>query len=321
MAYPTVSAPYGLKPINLIGGQVFAGSTRMFPIASGYNTSIFYGDIVELTTDGTIVKNNTTSGTSATAGIVGVFLGCEYSNTGGPIYGKNRFQYWQAGTTASDAVAYICDDPDAIFQAAICSTGTTLAYAGQWAVGKNVGVLQNTGSTSTGDSALAVGGAAPAAAAAIMRVVGIVPASAVSTTASGTTSGSSTTVTLAAANSNIGFSVALGLLGARLYYLQVAQHDQFAVRSASNYQRDEVVRDAVLHNLARLGETTKFIPQSVQDRHPEVPWVLLRDIRNTVAHDYFGIEPGLIWHTARVDLPALRPALQALADGHDTDSG
>ncbi|ALW88574.1 penicillin-binding transpeptidase domain-containing protein [Deinococcus actinosclerus] len=40
----------------------------------------------------------------------------------------------------------------------------------------------------------------------------------------------------------LGFSVALGLLGARLYYLQVAQHDQFAVRSASNYQRDEVVR-------------------------------------------------------------------------------
>lgn len=85
--------------------------------------------------------------------------------------------------------------------------------------------------------------------------------------------------------------------------------------SLTTFERDEVVRDAVLHNLARLGETTKFIPQSVQDRHPEVPWVLLRDIRNTVAHDYFGIEAGLIWHTACVDLPALRPALQTLADG------
>ena len=35
MAYPTVSAPYGLKPINLIGGQVFAGATRQRRIASG----------------------------------------------------------------------------------------------------------------------------------------------------------------------------------------------------------------------------------------------------------------------------------------------
>jgi hypothetical protein len=118
----------------LIGGQVFAGSTRMFPIANGYSTSIFYGDLVELTTDGTIVKNGTTSGASATAGIVGVFLGCEYSSTGGPIFGKNRFQYWLASTAANDAVAYVSDDPDAIYQAALCSTGTTLAYAGQWAV-------------------------------------------------------------------------------------------------------------------------------------------------------------------------------------------
>jgi hypothetical protein len=28
MAYPTVSKPYGLQPVNLIGGQVFAGATR-----------------------------------------------------------------------------------------------------------------------------------------------------------------------------------------------------------------------------------------------------------------------------------------------------
>ena len=41
MAYPTVSAPYGLKPINLIGGQVFAGSTRELPIQYGYATNIF----------------------------------------------------------------------------------------------------------------------------------------------------------------------------------------------------------------------------------------------------------------------------------------
>ena len=56
MAYPTVSAPYGLKPINLIGGQVFAGSTRLIPIASGSGTSIFYGDVIHLNTGGTLSK-------------------------------------------------------------------------------------------------------------------------------------------------------------------------------------------------------------------------------------------------------------------------
>ena len=46
MAYPTVSAPYGFKPVNLIGGQVYAGSTRNLPIAYNYGTAIYYGDYV-----------------------------------------------------------------------------------------------------------------------------------------------------------------------------------------------------------------------------------------------------------------------------------
>jgi hypothetical protein len=44
MAYPTVDKPYGLKPVNLIGGQVFAGATRQMEIAttaSGYATRHF----------------------------------------------------------------------------------------------------------------------------------------------------------------------------------------------------------------------------------------------------------------------------------------
>ena len=48
MAYPSVSSPYGLLPVNLIGGQVFAGSTRLMAIAKNSSTAIFYGDVVTL---------------------------------------------------------------------------------------------------------------------------------------------------------------------------------------------------------------------------------------------------------------------------------
>ena len=41
MAWPTISGPYGLKPVNKLGGTPFAGATRHFAIASGYNTNIF----------------------------------------------------------------------------------------------------------------------------------------------------------------------------------------------------------------------------------------------------------------------------------------
>ena len=61
MAWPTISGPYGLKPVNKLGGTPFAGATRHFAIASGYNTNIFNGDVVKLLSDGTIARDAITT--------------------------------------------------------------------------------------------------------------------------------------------------------------------------------------------------------------------------------------------------------------------
>jgi hypothetical protein len=78
MAYPVVNAPYGLKPINLIGGQVFAGSTREYPIPYGYATSIFYGDLVG--SEPWQCSSACLSSTGTVGTVTGVFLGCSYTN-------------------------------------------------------------------------------------------------------------------------------------------------------------------------------------------------------------------------------------------------
>jgi len=146
------AAPYGLRPINLIGGQVFAGSTRQIKIASAYNTNIFFGDIVAIATDGTIVKVAKTGADGTTnafpAGVVGVFMGCTYTDP--TLKYKLNAQYWPANTVAADAMAYVCDDPDALFQ---IQADDTLA---QTALGANFAVVQTAGSTTTGDSKVAL---------------------------------------------------------------------------------------------------------------------------------------------------------------------
>jgi hypothetical protein len=196
MAYPTVAAPYGLEPVNLIGGQQFAGQTREIPIASAYNTNIFNGDVVKINSAGTIEKDTGTT----TATPVGVFLGVSYTS---PSTKQKLFaQSWPAGTVASDAVAYVQDDPDLLMKAVAVSGTTVVTFAGEAMVGKNAAFVQNGGSTTTGDSAVAVTDFATTASLPA-RVVAIVPDSAVTTSAVGSTSGSSTTVTLTAANSNI----------------------------------------------------------------------------------------------------------------------
>jgi len=170
MAYPTVSKPYGLRPINLIGGQPYAGSTRLMSIANGYGTDIFYGDVVKRVANGTVEKD---SGTS-TATPVGIFMGCTYTN---PTTKQKQFaQNWPAGTQATDAQAYVVDDPDVLFKMAAVSATTTVAFYGPDVVGANAALVQNSGSNTTGDSAIGLDGASIATTASLpIRIVDIVP--------------------------------------------------------------------------------------------------------------------------------------------------
>lgn len=193
MAYPTVSAPYGLKPINLIGGQVFAGSTRTYPIQNAYATAIFYGDCVKVVR-GFVTRVAVTDSTTSSNAVTGVFLGCSYTS---PTTKQKMFsQYWPAATAAGDAEAYICDDPDAVYKSAVCSATTVMASANQAIVGCNVGSIDNTGSTATGDSKNAILAPADTPVTTILpfRIVGLVKETAYSFTATG--SSSTTTLTL-----------------------------------------------------------------------------------------------------------------------------
>lgn len=191
MTYPSVSGPYGFRPVNLIGAQVFAGGTRQLPIQYGYATNIFYGDLVNLSR-GTIVDNADTTDSTGT-GIVGVFLGCTFTN---PTTKQKQFsQYWPAGTQAGDATAYVCDDPDTVFKAVMCSSGTTVASGAIPSIGQNYGLIQNSGNVNTGDSAVGLLWSASTTSADLAaRVVGLVPETAITTSATG--SSSSTTITL-----------------------------------------------------------------------------------------------------------------------------
>jgi len=153
MAYPTVSAPYGLKPVNLIGGQVFAGATRQMQIASGYATNIFYGDLVKRIADGTIEKDTGT----ATATPCGVFLGVSFTNAStGQVQQQQFYPASQQIKSGTQIFAVVADDPDTLFQVVSCSSGTTVAAMGISAIGNNIELIQNAGSTTTGNSAVAI---------------------------------------------------------------------------------------------------------------------------------------------------------------------
>ena len=144
------ATPYGLKPVNEIGGLPYAGSTRQIKIASGYASNIFYGQVVSIVAAGTVevVTTNGNNSTPFPAGTVGVFVGCTYTN---PTTSQLTFaQYFPSGTVASDAKAYVVDDYNTLFQvqAAGSLAQATLGSNAQL----NAVQSTSTGSTLTGNS-------------------------------------------------------------------------------------------------------------------------------------------------------------------------
>ena len=149
----STESPYGLKAVNHVGGTPYAGSTRLLPIASEYNTNLYNGTIVQIGTDGTIqlMPSIGSAADPFDAGTIGVFVGCTYSD---PVTSVLTFnQYWPAGTAAADAKAYVVDDPDVVFMvqadAAVVQTG----------LGGNIPLAEvqsgTTGSTVNGNSDIA----------------------------------------------------------------------------------------------------------------------------------------------------------------------
>ena len=172
MAYPTIDKTYGFKPVNRLDGLPYAGAIRQIPIAPAYATAILNGDTVKVDTNGYIVAASTTN----SGAIVGVLVGCSYINSmSQPTYG----QAYPAATSTSTnmAMAFVVDDPSAVFR--VCATvggSTTPTAYSRSIVGSNVSLVANVGSATTGDSYYGIDGSTADTTNTLpVRVVDVIP--------------------------------------------------------------------------------------------------------------------------------------------------
>ena len=177
--------PTGFLPVNLLGGRVYSGATRSIPIASGYAQNIGFGDLVTVSSDGVITRVDTSSGakTAFAAAPVGIFVGCSYTD---PTLKYKLFdQNWTSGTVASDAVAVVVDDPDAVFEVTLTNgSGTqyTASAATQSNVGNNIGYYQPSTLVNAAGNSTVSGNLASANTTSTLplRIIAVVPESALS---------------------------------------------------------------------------------------------------------------------------------------------
>ena len=176
----TFSGPYGLKPINLIGGQAFNGGViREIPLTVNNTAAIYNGDLVQLGAASagqpTVV---TATPTTSSVGLTGVCVGVRYQLSGQQLGYPLYAQYLPAGAINAgytNIFIRIMDDPDCLFQ--VQSLGSITAAS----IGKTIalanftgGTSSTTGNTSTGNSVVALASSAANTSALACKIVDLV---------------------------------------------------------------------------------------------------------------------------------------------------
>lgn len=87
------------------------------------------------------------------------------------------------------------------------------------------------------------------------------------------------------------------------------------LRDVEALHRNQQVQDAIVRNIEIIGEAARNIQKMDADfvsKHPELPWIEMRGMRNKVIHNYFDIDWQVIWSTVNDDLPRLKREIDAL---------
>jgi hypothetical protein len=166
MAYPTVSAPYGFKPINRFDGMPYAGATQLYPVTSGQ--AVYNGQVVQFVNGGTISPVADIHGTINT---VGVCVGVQYVNSSGQTV---QAQYAPASGVSS-VYAYVVNDPAAVFKVAVTGNNQTITPVAGTVLNTNVQGVTGTGDPVTGDINSSIDGTTAGTGATYpFRIVGLV---------------------------------------------------------------------------------------------------------------------------------------------------
>jgi len=79
-----------------------------------------------------------------------------------------------------------------------------------------------------------------------------------------------------------------------------------------NFTEDRKTYSATLREFIVIGEAIQHIPQSVRNKASSIDWRLIKDFRNFIVHEYFGIDPRIVWDAVNLEVPILKKEIEKL---------
>lgn len=85
-------------------------------------------------------------------------------------------------------------------------------------------------------------------------------------------------------------------------YLKGVTYEQFT--------SNKMIIDAVVRELEIIGEASNNLSQQFQQDHTKIQWRRMKNMRNFLIHEYFGVNTKVVWDTCKNDLPALKTFIE-----------
>lgn len=82
--------------------------------------------------------------------------------------------------------------------------------------------------------------------------------------------------------------------------------------SFETFSRNEEKVDATVFAISQIGELVKNITKETMEKYNNIEWIIIKNLRNKIVHDYEGINLNLIWDIITDDIIQLKMDLEKI---------
>lgn len=91
-------------------------------------------------------------------------------------------------------------------------------------------------------------------------------------------------------------------------------------RTKAHLAADVALRYAVQHAVMINTEAVRHLPQDLTSRYPDISWKDIGSAGNVIRHEYFRVDPDVMWSIVSVHLPKLQPVIQKMLQNLKQDA-
>ena len=88
--------------------------------------------------------------------------------------------------------------------------------------------------------------------------------------------------------------------------------EKYATRGETAFRLDELIQSWMVQNIQVIGEAARALSQDFRDEYRDIPWTNIVGMRHVMVHEYFEIDPDIVWEVVSKELPSLKSRLQAM---------